>query len=129
LVHTEDISTIEAQYSIIPVTFPEEMILRIPPENLPDEWALPEPTAVAQMIGDRWIAGRMSVVLEVPSAVTHEETNYLINPNHLDFQSIEMGTPVPFPFGHWTFGVEQMSNVMVRPHCSLSQNFLAVMSE
>jgi RES domain-containing protein len=35
-------------------------------------------------------------VLKVPSAVTLVEFNYLLNPEHRDFASIEIGDPQPF---------------------------------
>ena len=96
LVHTEDISTIEGQYSIIPVTFPEELVLRIPPADLPKSWSSPEPLAETQMFGDRWIRESRSAALEIPSAVTNEENNYLLNPSHPDFASVAIGVAVPF---------------------------------
>lgn len=96
LVHTEDISTIEGQYSIIPVTFPEELVLKIQPADLPKSWSSPEPLAETQLFGDRWIRENRSAVLEIPSAVTNEETNYLLNPSHPAFASIAIGDAVPF---------------------------------
>jgi RES domain-containing protein len=96
LVHTEDVSTIEGQYSIIPVTFPEKLVLRISPADLPKSWSSPEPLAETQIFGDRWILGSRSAILEVPSAVTNEESNYLLNPAHPDFASIVIGDGAPF---------------------------------
>lgn len=96
LVHTEDLSTIEGQYSIIPVTIPKGLILKIPPDDLPIRWSSSEPMAETQIFGDRWVAGLKSAVLEVPSAVTNEEYNYLLNPSHPDFESIIIGDSIPF---------------------------------
>ncbi len=36
-------------------------------------------------IGDQWISSRKSLVLQVPSAVSSTESNYLLNPLHRDF--------------------------------------------
>lgn len=96
LVHTEDISTIEGQYSIIPVVITEELILRISPDDLPQSWASHEPIAETKNVGDRWVHESRSAVLEVPSAVTYEECNYLLNPAHPDFAAITIEEAVPF---------------------------------
>ena len=96
LVHTEDISIIEGQYCIIEVAIPDELVLRIPPDDLPGRWASSEPVAGTQAYGDRWVADFRSAVLEVPSAVIKEESNYLLNPSHPDFESIVIGDPEPF---------------------------------
>ena len=39
---------------------------------------------------------RSSAVLSVPSAVTPEERNYLINPEHEHFRSVDVGSSRPF---------------------------------
>lgn len=41
-------------------------------------------------IGDEFIKNKQSLVLKVPSAVVHEEFNYLINPLHADFKKIKI---------------------------------------
>ena len=37
-------------------------------------------------------------MLEVPSAIVEDESNYLINPGHPDFSLLEIGEPKPFEF-------------------------------
>ena len=96
LVHVEDISTIEGQYSVIPVAIPGELIDRIQQSDLPKGWSSPEPVTTTQVFGDRWVLEGRSAVLEVPSAVTNEESNFLMNPKHPDFHQIEFGDPLPF---------------------------------
>jgi len=41
-------------------------------------------------IGDEFIKNKQSLLLKVPSAVIHEEYNYLINPLHADFKKIKI---------------------------------------
>ena len=96
LVHTEDISAIAEDYCIIPVAFSDRLVERVEDQDLPEGWASPEPIAETQIFGDAWVRNNRSAVLEVPSAVTTEEWNYLLNPGHSDFDSIEIGPPTPF---------------------------------
>jgi RES domain-containing protein len=47
-------------------------------------------------IGDRWVNSQTSAVLSVSSAVIPEEKNYLLNPNHPDFQRVIFNQPQEF---------------------------------
>lgn len=96
LVHIEDLSILEEQFSVIPVEIPGGLILRIDAVDLPGGWHLPEPVAETQLFGDAWIRDGHTAVMEVPSAVINEERNYLINPAHADFPSIMIGAACPF---------------------------------
>jgi RES domain-containing protein len=48
--------------------------------------------------GDRWIRGRTSVALHVPSAAVQGEWNVLLNPDHPDFATLKFQKPKPFEF-------------------------------
>jgi len=96
LVHTEDISTIYLNYSVIPVDFDEGLVQSLKPSSLPSGWDAPEPIPETQMLGDAWIVGGASLLLQVPSVVTPGEVNYLVNPLHPDFPRLSFGTPVGF---------------------------------
>jgi RES domain-containing protein len=96
LVHTEDITIIEGDYSIIPVSIPSDIVLEVSNHELPDGRSSPEPIAEAQIFGDAWVREHRSAVMRVPSAVTNGERNYLLNPAHSDFSKIAIGPPEPF---------------------------------
>jgi RES domain-containing protein len=49
-------------------------------------------------MGDTWIAGRSSVVLQVPSVLVPAEFNYLVNPRHADFAELRVGKLSRFRF-------------------------------
>ena len=55
-------------------------------------------TRAARTANDRheWLISGSSAVLAVPSAVIPTDLNYLLNPEHPDFRSIEIGLPRPF---------------------------------
>jgi len=81
---------------IIPVTIPDDLVIRIPSDDLPGRWFSHVIVAQTQLFGDRWIADGQSAVLEVPCAVTNEEHNYLLNPSHPDFKLITIEDAMPF---------------------------------
>ena len=95
LVHLESESHIPS-YVVIGCSFHEALVEVVDRDRLPRNWRdLPAPSEL-QVIGGAWLRSRTSAVLEVPSAVINAESNYLLNPEHPDFQSIEIGIPQPF---------------------------------
>ena len=81
---------------IIPCYFPEVLIESLDRRLLPPNWRDSPGPPQLQEIGNAWLVSRSSVVLEVPSAVTPEESNYLLNPQHPDFKSVDIGEPQSF---------------------------------
>jgi len=97
LVHTEDLSLLNAiSWVVIPVEF--DVVLVSEPDALPVDWHSVPPVAATRQLGDKWLDGRLSLVLRVPSVVTKGEFNYLLNPGHRDFFRVKMGAPEPFHF-------------------------------
>ena len=82
----------------IPVHIPLNLIIDLPLDKLPGDWNSRPVSPSIKAIGDRWAKKRESVVLKVPSVVVPEEYNYLLNPNHPDFEKITIGTPIIYRF-------------------------------
>ena len=82
LVHV-DRSNVPPDLVQIEIEIPDDLgVQRIEVGSLPASWReYPAPEAL-QRLGDEWLAGRSTPVLQVPSAVIPEEHNYLINPDH-----------------------------------------------
>ena len=95
-VHTEDYSTLMRLFSSIPVTIDSKFIETPKLKDLPKGWNSPEIMASTQIYGGEWLRSKKSLVLAVPSAVTHSELNYLINPEHPDFAKIKVGDVTAF---------------------------------
>jgi RES domain-containing protein len=62
------------------------------------EPSVPFDEDVAKNFGTKWIQEKRSLVLEVPSSVIPQESNFLINPDHLHFHRIEWTESQPFQF-------------------------------
>ena len=62
--------------------------------QLASGWDLPE-AVIARKFGDRWIHELRTAVLFVPSVVTGEEGNVVINPLHPDARKIRVSKPTP----------------------------------
>jgi RES domain-containing protein len=61
-------------------------------QTLPVGWDAPE-SAVARGIGDLWLTQMRSAILLVPSIVTRDDGNVLINPMHPDAGKISISEP------------------------------------
>jgi len=84
--------------SSIGIEFDESQMLHVNPAILSSNWrASPSPPEL-RSVGDRWVAGKESLLLQVPSVIIPTENNYLINPSHPDFGSLSVHPAVPFEF-------------------------------
>ncbi len=97
LVHLEKVGVLPS-YSLCAAHFEEDLVEALDPEALPDNWRSYLSPSGLRVIGDAWIAQQTSAVLEVPSVIVDDESNYLINPAHPDFSSITIGEPRSFEF-------------------------------
>lgn len=97
LVHLGRASVLQA-YVLIPCTCDDAVVSRLDRRRLPQNWrSYPAPPEL-QLIGDEWVKSGTSGVLEVPSTVIETDSNYLLNPQHSDFQAICVMDPQPFEF-------------------------------
>jgi RES domain-containing protein len=71
---------------------------RVEEVDLPKDWAAAHPVSATQAAGAGWVQEAETCVLDVPSAVTPTERNYLLNPAHPDFASIGVTDIQPFQF-------------------------------
>lgn len=74
-------------------------IERLESSSLLSDWRMRPATLEVQAIGDRWLATGSTAVLAVPSIlIPPPEINFLINPGHSDFNSLQFQEPVDFRF-------------------------------
>lgn len=83
-------------FVLIACYFHEALVEDLDVSQLPDDWSAAAAPTALRKFGDQWVRSRASAVLKVPSAVIPMDFNYILNPEHPDFQSIEYGEPRPF---------------------------------
>ena len=89
LVHLGSVDVLRT-YRKMPVSISEDLVMHIDAAELPPGWAT-DPRTETRAIGDRWLSSQLSVALQVPSAVVPTESNFLINPNHPNFDALRLG--------------------------------------
>ncbi len=82
------------------VFFDEALVTHISLDDLPADWAAPSMASSVQRVGDDWVADQGSVILQVPSAATQGEYNYLFNPAHPYAGEVKRGGISVFRFDH-----------------------------
>lgn len=99
LVHFEFDSTedLPKTYQLIGIDIPERIkTSRVGHKELGSDWQRQED--ITQAIGDHWLRSASTSVLVVPSAITPNSVNYIINPRHRDFDKIKIVSNAPYPF-------------------------------
>ncbi|MBC7500919.1 MAG: RES family NAD+ phosphorylase [Herminiimonas sp.] len=92
LVHTR-IGKVPKTHVWVVGTVPDSVAVeRVTPSLLPAGWGNQESVA-AREFGDRWVREGRSAVLLVPSVVTGDEGNVVINPAHPDAAKIAVSAP------------------------------------
>ncbi len=87
LVHLHNPAILEA-YTLCALEIPDDEVLVLAEEALPDDWRLdPAPLSTAG-IGDDWVAGGDSLALAVPSTIIPMQNNILLNPGHAAFAEV-----------------------------------------
>jgi RES domain-containing protein len=85
-------SDIPKSQQFIKITIPKDVqIEEIEANDLPD-WNLPG-SMERKQYGDTWLQEKRTAILIMPSAVTLEEKNILINPMHAAFKKITASQP------------------------------------
>ncbi|HAL81790.1 MAG TPA: RES domain-containing protein [Mucilaginibacter sp.] len=90
LSHLYNIMTIE-----VPEPIKSKMILL---DDLTANWTDYDQMYITQSLGEKWVNENETAILQVPSSIISEEVNYLINPNHKDFEKIKVIKNQPFVF-------------------------------
>jgi RES domain-containing protein len=82
-------------YVVVVIYVPDSMRFSQGIEIIPN-WQL-EPQWTRET-GDKWLQNKSSLLMEIPSVVVRNESNYLINPNHPDAEAVKVINIEPFEF-------------------------------
>ena len=94
------ISTLPSDYYMVEVEIPDSLkIKKVHISKLPKDWKEWNPYSKrTQSIGDNFVVENKFCLMQVPSAVTKDDFNILINPKHTDFKNVKIKIKTPFPF-------------------------------
>ncbi|NVO19896.1 MAG: RES family NAD+ phosphorylase [Bacteroidetes bacterium] len=97
-VHTP-LGNLPLDYTLICLEIPDDLTTSFLKEaDLPSDWKAFPHSHTTQEIGDLFIREMKTAVLKVPSAVVQGEFNFLLNPNHPEFNRIMTIGSEPYHF-------------------------------
>lgn len=85
------LATLPDDYMMMTIHIPDDISMtKLNITDLPIDWnKFPHPSTT-QNIGDKFISENSFCVLQIPSSVTEEDYNLLINPHHSEFKRIKI---------------------------------------
>ncbi|QSE97310.1 RES family NAD+ phosphorylase [Fulvivirga lutea] len=90
---------LNAQFRTLVIEIPETIVIEeVTVNDLPKNWPSFKSQLQTRHMGDKWAVTQETCVLRVPSVIIPEESNYLINPQHLDFKKIKLLATEEFLF-------------------------------
>jgi RES domain-containing protein len=96
LVHM-DRDLIPPTYQLLRIVLPATIAIEtVGLPELPADWRTE--TMASREIGDRWLDGATGALLQVPSALSHQGQNFLLNPAHPDAATIVVAEIIRAPF-------------------------------
>jgi RES domain-containing protein len=103
VVHASPVSA-EIKYKAFRLEWPDDLTECLPIKALPANWRTSPPPHESMEIGDQWAREKRSAVLAVPSAISPDDRNFLLNPEHPNFKRIRIGPPTDYDFDPRLFG-------------------------
>lgn len=98
------LATLPDYYLVLPINIPDNVeIIEITESDLPEDWKeFPNPKS-AQKFGNDFVSEKQFCVLKIHSVVIQGDFNFLIDPNHKDFNKIIVTKMDKFTFDNWIF--------------------------
>ncbi|HMP16906.1 MAG TPA: RES family NAD+ phosphorylase [Gemmatales bacterium] len=84
------------RYCYLKLECAAKLIERVERRQLLSQWYRYATPRFTRLYGAQWLREKRSVVLAVPSAVVQDQINYLLNPEHPDFDQILISKPKPY---------------------------------
>ena len=86
-----------AHYVVFRLELTHDQVLGLAWEAVPADWRDDPPPPSTAEVGDGWLDSSASLALAVPSVIVPEQHNFLLNPEHPDYQAVaDQATFFPF---------------------------------
>ncbi|WKN45127.1 RES family NAD+ phosphorylase [Tunicatimonas pelagia] len=98
LVHASG-EILSEQFTIMVIYIPDDLaVTSVRPNELPSDWFQRARHPSCQAIGSQWFQTENTPILKVPSAIMHQEFNYVLNTQHSDYKKIQLIDQQSFAF-------------------------------
>ena len=101
-----DPGRLPGSYTLLKAEAPDDLpVRRVNVASLPEGWI--GDLGVTRGIGDKWLAGRESALIEVPSAILPGTSNLLLNSLHADAERVRVVWSHAYPYDRRFFRVRK----------------------
>lgn len=90
---------LDRTYTIAVFEVPDDKIYKVA-KDLPADWKSEEGKPSLAKLCRRFVAKGRCLLMEVPSVLVEEESNYILNPLHVDSSKVKLISQRPFSFDH-----------------------------
>jgi RES domain-containing protein len=91
LAHTPSKMLGEKVYMLVTLSLPDSIKpVEISLSSLTAGWDAIDPKPVTKKLGDKFLRGKLSLLLAAPSVLVPEEVNYVLNPLHHDVRKVKI---------------------------------------
>jgi RES domain-containing protein len=97
IAHNQPLSA-DLKYRAFRLEWPGALTELLPQGRLPANWRISPPALETMLIGDRWVREKRSAILAVPSAISPDDRNFLLNPEHPASKRIRIAPPIDYEF-------------------------------
>ena len=88
-------------YYIITLSVPDNQIAqKVFVSNLPSGWDAPDTRPFTKKLGDQFLHDNNELLLEVPSVLMPEESNFVLNPLHKEMRKVKIVNKRTIYFDH-----------------------------
>jgi RES domain-containing protein len=88
----------EFEYKAFRLEWADGLTEVLPARQLPSNWRISPPSSETMEVGDQWVREKRSAILAVPSAISPDDRNFLLNPKHPDFKRIRIAPSIDYLF-------------------------------
>ena len=90
-----DLNDLPQDLMLIELSIPQNNLIgRL--DELPEDWDSHPPGVATKVIGDNFVIDNQYLALRVPSVTVRGDYNYLLNPSHTVFNSVQIRSVKPF---------------------------------
>lgn len=100
-----NLDLIPDDYCLVEIDLPDDSKIKtLKVSELPKHWDCIPYAKATQLIGDSFLSETQFLALKVPSAIVHQEHNIILNPNHPDYNTVQISKIEAFQFDSRLFG-------------------------
>ena len=84
------------EFTLLRIEGPDVKVTTLKPDGLPQDWRTNQ--EATRDLGTGWLRKNRSALLQIPSAIVPETTNFLFNPSHADAAKFHISETFLYPF-------------------------------